>query len=185
MGQWLGSWTPWLASTNLPEGVAYRLAPGARVVVEVYYRAAEEPVTDRSAVGLYFADKAPARTARNIVIGSDSATIPARTARHRVRLSTVLSANTSALAIWPELGEGSRSLEVTAGKPDGVVQPLLWIHDYDREWPTPYVFEAPVSLPRGTTISLTAYFENPGERPLTSRLRVSLAGSRQGAARRP
>jgi hypothetical protein len=182
---WLGAWTPWHGSTNLPDGVAYRLAPGTRVVVDVYYRAAEEPVSDRSAVGLYLANDAPAQMASNIVIGSGAVSIPARTNRHRVRLSTVLRADTSAVAVWPELGEGGRSLEMTALRPDGVVQPLLWVHDYGHEWPTPYIFESPISLPRGTTISVTAYFDNPGDRSSPSRVRTTVVSARRLDVRRP
>jgi hypothetical protein len=182
---WLGAWTPWHGSTNLPDGVAYRLTPGTRVVVDVYYRAAEEPVSDRSAVGLYFADDAPAETAANIVIGSGAVSIPARANRHRVRLSTVLRTDTSAVAVWPELGEGGRSLEMTALRPDGVVQPLLWVHDYSQEWPTPYIFESAVSLPRGTTISVTAYFDNPGDRSSPSRMRTTVVSARRRDVQRP
>ena len=183
--QWLGAWTPWQSSMNLPEGVAYRLAAGTRVMVEVHYRAADEPVTDRSAIGLYFADRPPAETARNIVIGSGVVAIPARASRHRVRLGTVLSGDTSVVAVWPELGPGGRSLEVTALKPDGAVQPLLWVHDYSPEWPTPYIFQAPVALPRGTRINITAYFDNAADRPSSSRLRATVVGASRGQAPRP
>ncbi len=183
--QWLGAWTPWQSSMNLPEGVAYRLAAGTRVMVEVHYRAADEPVTDRSAIGLYFADRPPAETARNIVIGSGVVAIPARASRHRVRLGTVLSGDTSVVAVWPELGPGGRSLEVTALKPDGAVQPLLWVHDYSPEWPTPYIFQAPVALPRGTRINITAYFDNAADRPSSSHLRATVVGASRGQAPRP
>jgi hypothetical protein len=183
--QWLGSWTPWHGATNLPDGVAYRLAAGTRLIVDVHYRAAEETVTDRSAVGLYLTHRDPTETASNIVVGTDALAIPARTSHHRVHLRTVLRADTSLFAVWPELGQGGRSLEITALKPDGVVQPLLWIHDYSHEWPTPYIFQAPVALPHGTKMSLTAYFENAGDRPLSSRVRATVAASRPGAGPRP
>ncbi len=183
--QWLGSWTPWHGSTNLPDGVGYRLAPGGRFIVEIHYRAADEAVTDRSAFGLYFATRPPAEAARNIVIGSEAVAIPARTTRHRVRLDTVLGGDMSVLAVWPEVGHGGQSLEVTALKPDGAVQPLLWVHDYSPEWPTPYIFQAPVALPRGTRINVTAYFDNARDWPLDTRLRATVVGASRGQAPRP
>ncbi len=182
--QWLGAWTPWQSSMNLPEGVAHRLAAGTRVMVEVHYRAADEAVSDRSAIGLYLADRPPAETARNIVIGSDAVAIPARTSRHRVRLGTVLGADTSVLAVWPELGPGGRSLEMTALRPDGAVQPLLWVYDYSPVWPTPFIFHVPIALPRGTRISITAYFDNAGDRPSSPRLRATVVGARRDPAPR-
>jgi hypothetical protein len=96
----------------------------------------------------------------------------------------VLGADTSVLAVWPELGPGGRSLEMTALKPDGAVQPLLWVHDYSPEWPTPFIFQAPIALPRGTRISITAYFDNAGDRPSSPRLRATVVGARRAAAPR-
>src|SRR5262245_51974677 len=56
-GQWLGSWTPWYGGTKLPNGVATRLAAGARIVANVYYRSTTEPVVDRGSIGLFFGER--------------------------------------------------------------------------------------------------------------------------------
>ena len=52
------------------------------------------------------------------------------------------------------------SIEIRAIKPDGAVEPLLWINDHRPEWQLPYVLREPMRLPRGTRIVLTAHGEH-------------------------
>jgi hypothetical protein len=58
---------------------------------------------------------------------------------------------------------------------DGMVTPLVWVKDYRAEWPSPYVLAAPVSLAAGTKLVLTAYFENPDEKPRKASAQVTIA----------
>ena len=154
-GQWLGSWTPWHGTVQLPEGTAFRLPAGARIAVEAHYRSAREPVEDRTQLGLHFA-AAPARCVSDLRLraaaGGDG----------RLRAAAVLSEDTRVLALRPEAGNGIHTFEVRARTPDGATRILLLVKDVLREWPTPYILTAPVSLPRGTTLAATAYFTASG-----------------------
>jgi len=53
------------------------------------------------------------------------------------------------------------SLEVTAYKPDGAVERLIWIRDWRPDWQRTYYFLHPVRLPKGTRIA--AYSGKPAE----------------------
>jgi hypothetical protein len=46
------------------------------------------------------------------------------------------------------------SLEVTAYKPDGAVERLIWIRGWRPEWARTYYFLHPVRLPKGTRIAV-------------------------------
>jgi len=62
----------------------------------------------------------------------------------------------TAVAITPrELSNGA-SLEVTAYKPDGAVEHLIWLRNYREEWARTYWFRDPVRLPAGTRIVVDA-----------------------------
>ena len=63
-------------------------------------------------------------------------------------------------ALWPQLGAGAKSFEVTAIRPDGTVEPMLWVNNYRAEWPTSYILKEPVALPAGTRLVMTAYYDN-------------------------
>ena len=44
------------------------------------------------------------------------------------------------------------SIRITALFPDGHVEPLLWLYEYDERFPHPFLFTKPLNLPAGTKI---------------------------------
>jgi hypothetical protein len=52
------------------------------------------------------------------------------------------------------VAEGA-SLMVTAARPDGSIEPLLWLYDYKPKFAHAYWFAAALRLPKGTTIQVT------------------------------
>jgi hypothetical protein len=172
--RWLFSWTPWSSAMHLPEGVAYTLPAGARLIVEVGYHGAEEAASDTSEVGLYLDDAGGGDVATTLNIEAAAVDLAAGASATRTRGEVVLDATTAIQAVWPQLGAGARSLELTAHLPDGNVRPLMWLRDYRTDWPSPYVYTDPVALPRGTRLVMTAYVANPGETVVKAQPRLSL-----------
>jgi hypothetical protein len=166
-GRWLAAWTPWQTAMPLPDGVSYRAPARARIVVDIGYVGADEAVTDKSELGLYFDTAATASEAKTSSITAKPVALPAGAAAHRVRAETRLTVPASVVALFPEPGPTARSIEVNAIAPDGVVTPLLWVKDYRPEWQTPYLLSRPVALAAGTRLLMTTYFDNAGDAPAT------------------
>ena len=81
---------------------------------------------------------------------------------------TVTTATALTLSVPAELSglrplrlAAGESLEVTAYKPDGAVERLIWIRNWRPEWERTYYFLHPVRLPKGTRIA--AYSGKPAE----------------------
>jgi hypothetical protein len=182
-GRWLGAWTPWQTAVALPAGYAYRLTPGARLTVEIGYSGTDEAVTDRSEVGLYF-DDGSGSVVEAMKVAAPPATVAAGVSAHRVRTETTISAAMSAVALWPSPSDTARSIEVTAMAPDGVSTPLLWIKDYRPEWRSAYFLASPVSLPRGTKLAMTTYFDNPADQAISAKAETWLLTARPPATTR-
>ena len=184
-GKWLGAWTPWQTSARLPGNVALLLPANARIAVEIGYSGAEVEVTDKSELGVYF-EKAPGAVAGTMSLAAPESTMAAGVAAHKTRAETKLAAETTIAALWPNPSAEATSIEITATTPDGVIMPLLWIQDYRPEWRSPYYFASPKTLPRGSRIVMTTYFDNPGEKPVVTRAEARLltASSLPAAARR-
>jgi hypothetical protein len=150
-GQWIGSWTPWYGFVNLPKGSAFRLPAGSHVVAEIHYRGASERVTDRGDLGLFFAAEPSPDVVTDVVLEAKGE------AGQKFRAVTRLTAETHVLALWPQTTSGVKSIEVSARKPDGGTEVLLFAKDLQMDWPTPYILKEPVALPKGTDLSLIAY----------------------------
>jgi hypothetical protein len=97
----------------------------------------------------------------------------------------MLADDTNVLAFKPDLPPGIQSIEVTARKPDGDVRVLLLVRDAMPEWPTPYILQDPVMLPKNTELAVTAY-SVPTRAPAPNgvKLTVSVASTKAPAAPR-
>ena len=173
-GRWLGAWTPWQTIATLPEAGAYRLPARAQILVEIGYSGTTEAVTDKSELGLYF-DTGSGPSVDSMALRSPETSLPAGATAHRVRTETKISAPVSVVALWPTPTDGARSIEIATTSPDGVVSPLLWIKDFRPEWRSPYVLSSPVSLPVGTRVTMTTYFDNPSDKTSVARAQAWLA----------
>jgi hypothetical protein len=54
--------------------------------------------------------------------------------------------------VVPERVPPGQSLRVVAISPDGAMTPLIWLHDFNDQFPHPFLFTSPLTLPTGTTI---------------------------------
>jgi hypothetical protein len=184
-GRWLGAWTPWQTTAVAPQGAAYHLPARGQIVVEIGYSGTTEAVTDKSELGLYFATGS-GPTVDSMSLRSAEASVPAAAAGHRVRAETKLPAPVSLVSVWPVPTEGARSIEITTTSPEGVVSPILWVKDFRPDWRSPYVLSLPVSLPTGTRLTMTTYFDNSSDKPATARAQawLSFVPERSGGAGR-
>jgi len=159
-GQYLGGWTPWQSSTELPAGAAFKLPAHARIDVEVMYSGASEPVTDKPQLALYFASAPPPAPVMTTTVRAVS---DAKTPERFVAEFKATDAR-ALISMRPEVAAGARSFEIKLIRPDGSRDVLLWVKDAHQLWPTPYVFKKPVSLPPGSVLQAVAYAESGANR---------------------
>jgi len=167
-GQWLGSWTPWHGAVRLPDGSAIRLPAGAHITVESHYRSADEPVDDRTLVGLHLGSQ-PARCVSDLTLRASSA-VPGR-----VRAEMALTGDTRILAMRPEATSSIRAFDVRARTPNGATQVLLLVKEPALEWPTPYIFKTPLALGRGTTLVVTGHLSGQAAEATAPALAVTVS----------
>jgi hypothetical protein len=184
-GKWLGGWTPWQPLATMANGTMIRLPSRARIAVEIGYTGTDEDVTDTSELGLYFGE-GDSPVADAMSIAAPKTAVPPGTLAHRVRAQTTLAAETTLVAFWPDPGSGATSVEISATTPDGMMTPLLWVNEYRPEWRSPFYLAAPITLPRGTRLAMTTYFDNAGAQAVTAQPHAWLAtaASPRGAGRR-
>lgn len=166
-GQYLGAWTPWRTTIQMPEGIGVRIPARSRIAIDVLYQSASQPVVDTPRLGLYFAVNPPAREMATTILEPEPAPASAAGAvALRLTARLVVPRDVSIFEMRPDVGTGGRSIEVKAKRPDGSSQVLLWIKKFRQDWQTSYVLPQPLTLPRGSVVSAIAYFDPaPGQTP--------------------
>ena len=157
----VGVWIPGQAPVRT-DGVGYALPAGSDVVLRIQYRKTwiteGQAFTDRSRVGLYLAAGDAA------AIDSMLVTSPAAVSGREVSFSHDIAADVTLLSIIPEVDIESSEMQVEAVKPDGSRIPMLWLREPDSGWTSRFWFDAPVMLPEGSRLDITAVLDPGAER---------------------
>jgi hypothetical protein len=162
----LGGWAPGNEPSRLPEGVGRVLPRKADVVMQVHYHPSGKPETDRTRVGLYFARKPIKQTLHwaaaakwDLVVPPGEKSVPAEAYPWKVPVDV------EAHAVTPHMHMLGRDMTMSVKFPDGRVQTLVKIADWDFGWQNTYYFDKPVLLPAGTLLNVEAHYDNSASNP--------------------
>jgi hypothetical protein len=173
-GQWLATWTPWHGFQQLANNTAFRLDAGAKIVAEIHVGEPVRSIDDPGLFGIHVAAGAELAAPTDMVLVA-SGELPAGATHYRLRADAELATDTEVIALWPVLPSGIESIEVSARRPDGRAEVLLYALDMNRDWPTPYVYATPVELPSGTRLAVTAYVTNGSPESMTKQLELTVS----------
>ena len=146
-GAVLAVWQPGGDAVAAPAGAAFKLAPGAKLHLRMHYKkhydAEQDAVSDRSSIGLYFAD-APAggREMQSVSLSGSGS-------------SATLTGPARIMALRPMLDRPYGSLSVDAVSPSGNRVPLLRLNAPRPQWSRRYWLQNAVEVPGGTRIEVS------------------------------
>jgi hypothetical protein len=144
-------WLPGDHPVPLDAGAGFDLPPGSDLVIRVRYRKTWEyenrVMTDRSSLGLYFADDPGTTVVQALALTGDVGK-PATTV-------ATIAAPLRAVAIYPDPEAADTAVTVVAVLPDKSRETLIALRPR-RGWARRYWFREPVALPRGTRIEVQA-----------------------------
>ena len=161
----LVGWTPGMAPSAGSDDLAWELAAGTDLVLELHLVPSGREETLRARAGLHFAAAPPARRPLAIRLGLKTIDIPAGDAAYREQDRFVLPAAVDVLAVYPHAHYRCRSMRATATLPDGRVETLLDIRAWDFDWQDQYRYRDPIRLPAGTEIAMEYVFDNSAANP--------------------
>lgn len=161
----VGGWVAGTQARRWPEDIGKPIGQGRGLVAEIHYRPTGKPERDDSMLGLYFAKKPIRRRVVALPLRSVEIQIPAGEPRHRVAASFITPVDLEVLSVWPHMHYLGREMKLTAIRPDGTVQPMLWIQDWDPSWQEHYEYESFVKLPKGTRLEMEASYDNSVNNP--------------------
>jgi Tfp pilus assembly protein PilF len=159
------SWQPGKRHTTNSADLAWTLEKNSDLVIQMHLRPTGKPEKIQPSVGFYFADHPAPRRPVKFGLWSYDIDIPAGEPNYLLRDSYILPADVELMRILPHAHFLGRRMEATATLPDGRTICLLRIHNWDFNWQGDYTYRQPVSLPRGTVISMVFAYDNSANNP--------------------
>ena len=158
-GHFLG-WTPGQVAPLLPPDLAWRLERNTDLVVELHMQPSGKAEQVAPSIGLYFGDTPPTRTPAMLRLGRQDIDIPAEDAKYVITDSYTLPVDVDVEAVQPHAHYRARDVRGEATLPDGSTKRLIDIADWDFRGQHVYRFVTPLSLPKGTTVSMRYTYDN-------------------------
>lgn len=153
-------WAPGNSPTPPDPSMAWRIDERTDLVLQLHLHATGRAESVRSTIGLYFASAAPTRPRVTLRIGDRPIDIPPGDAAWTMRDGVTLPVDVFAVGLFPHAHYLARRMRVWATLPDGRVEQLLRIDDWDPAWQDAYAFAQPVALPRGSALSMEYVYDN-------------------------
>ena len=181
-GPVLALWQPGGDTVPAPSGAAFRLAPGAKLHLQIHYKKhfdqEQNAISDRSTVGLYFTDPPPSgRELQSFAIDAPKAAdAPNASSPVTATFGGALPNAARIVALRPMLDRAYTSVEVDAITPSGATVPLLRLHGPRPQWFERYWLQDPVELAAGAKIAVrtTPLADYSDEPPVTRRFPLRL-----------
>lgn len=163
-GHFLG-WTPGQIAPLVPETMAWRLEPGTDLVVQLHMQPSGTLETVKPMIGLFFGNKSPTTIPTILRLGSQGIEIPPGENRYTIEDSYDLPVDVELHAVQPHGHYRLRTAEGLAVLPGGTIWPLITIKDWDFRWQHVYRYTSPLSLPKGTRVSMRYEYDNSLDNP--------------------
>jgi hypothetical protein len=161
----LGGWAPGATPAFLPEGVGRPLRKGSDVVMQVHYHPDGKTRQDRSRIGIYFATKPVNKVVVNFPLVNRQIDIAPGDPNYTRTMGITVPRDVEVLGVTPHMHLIGKSMKVTATLPDGTVEQLIDVPQWDFRWQDQYRFAQPFKLPAGTRVTAEAVYDNSADNP--------------------
>lgn len=163
-GYW-AAYVPGNTRRLYPAGFARKLPAGATVSFQIHYTPNGKAVEDTMRMGLLFAKEPPQYVVHTASLPNARLNIPAGAADHVETAQRKLPMDINAMALMAHMHVRGKAFKFEAVSPEGKTETLLDIPHYDFNWQLRYDYAVPHFLPRGTTLKITAVFDNSPANP--------------------
>ncbi len=161
----LGGWAPGIQPSPLPDGVGRSLPRGADLIVQMHYHPSGKPETDRTRIGLHFAKTPIRQTLHWTAAVNPGMELPPGQSNIEIKASWPVPVDLVAHAVTPHMHLLGRDIAMTVTLPDGKVQDLIKIDEWDFNWQYSYFFEKPLDLPKGSVVNVVSHYDNTAANP--------------------
>jgi peroxiredoxin len=161
----LFGWAPGNEPHFLPEGMGISLPKGGDVIIQVHYHPDGKPETDRTRLGLFLCKKPVKQAVHNAFAANFEMYVQPGDSNREILAKWSVPVGVTVLSATPHMHMIGRDMAMAFRYPDGQVQNLVKIGDWDFGWQFTYRFEQPIDVPKGSTLEVVSHYDNSAANP--------------------
>ena len=155
-----GGYAPGREYVEFDDGTGVLLQRDMRFMVQFHYTAIGRPVVDKTRIGLYFHDEKPERPLARTAVMNGEFVIPPGAENYPVTARALIANDSYLYNLAPHMHYRGKQVKYSAEYPDGTVEDLLSIPNFQHNWQMIYRLKQPKFLPAGTVIVAQGAFDN-------------------------
>ncbi|MCZ6854808.1 MAG: redoxin family protein, partial [Gammaproteobacteria bacterium] len=140
-------YAPGAESYVMPEGTGVYVPPGGYYLFQLHYTPTGKAVVDESKMGLYFADEKPENFLRHNAAINPAIKIPAHSKNHEEVSYFEFYEDATLYTVFPHSHYRGKSSTFEVLYPDGRLETILSVPNYNFNWQRGYDFVEPMLLP--------------------------------------
>ncbi|MGE3316516.1 MAG: redoxin domain-containing protein, partial [Planctomycetaceae bacterium] len=148
-----------------PPGHAKRIPKGAQLVLQMHYTPSGSPTRDQSRLGVVLAKQPPEFEVLTYAIGTEDILVKAGDPNYTKTYSEPIDRDVTLTTLMPHLHLRGKAFDIEATSPDGKTEKLISIPKWDFNWQFQYQLAEPITLPKGSKITVTAAWDNSDKNP--------------------
>ncbi len=161
----LGGWAPGNLAVFLPDGIGRSLPKNSDIIIQVHYHTQGKAETDRSQIGIYFAKKPVKQVMHWGVVLNPGLELQPGQSNVEVKAAWEVPVDVTAWGITPHMHLLGKDMQVSVKFPDGRVQELIKVPDWDFNWQITYQFQKSLEIPKGSLVYLVSHYDNSASNP--------------------
>jgi Ca2+-binding EF-hand superfamily protein/thiol-disulfide isomerase/thioredoxin len=158
-GYW-AVYVPGNGSQKYNQGFARLLPAGSKVSFQIHYTPSGTAKKERLRMGLVFAKDKPQYEVRTVGVAHMGISIPPNAAAHVETKTQRVPFDLPIMGFMPHMHIRGAAFKYEAIDASGKSEVLLDIPRYDFNWQLNYSYKTPKLVPRGSTIKVTAVYNN-------------------------
>ena len=148
-----------------PEGFAKLLPAGTKMRFQIHYTPNGTATQDQVKIGMIFAKEAPQHIVHVAGIVDHRLNIPPGAEHHPETGIIPVPTDVKLLALNPHMHVRGSAFRYEVVLPDGTLRTLLEVPHYDFNWQVSCRYAEPPTIPSGSTIRATGWFDNSANNP--------------------
>jgi hypothetical protein len=165
MDNYIIGYAPGAESFVMPPGTGVYVAPGGYFTFQMHYTPIGRMVVDHSKLGLYLSATPPDNFLRHAVVISPDLNIPAHAPDHEEAAYYAFHDEVVIHSLFPHSHYRGRSSTFEVRYPDGRLETVLSVPDYDFNWQRSYNPVEPLRLPAGSWLIHRTVYDNSARNP--------------------
>jgi hypothetical protein len=130
---------------------------------QIHYTPNGTATKERLRLGLIYAKSPPKYEIRTVAVPNVFLKIPPGAANHVETITRPVPVDLAVTSLLAHMHVRGKAFKFELTTPDGKTETLLDLPNYDFNWQLRYDFKQPRILPRGSTVRITAVFDNSAD----------------------